>query len=261
MRIDRFPAEFADCLSPRGRRFLDGLGIDAARNAGVLADPRRRFSSLAGLIDRQWLMAMRALLELRLAPHLSVMADPIPPETIWAQTQDYADQLPKTMRVRTAYLEQRGAAYDIAADIGLLDFLGSASLRRLAETVVGHDLRADSGAQVLRYGPGDYAGPHHDHHPENPAARLGYIDLHLNLCGPGLRRQLLVYAQRGHLTESVDVTRNGLVNIYRLPFWHYVTPLEARPAANEKDASRWVLLATYLYQNPDQPHRLRRSDN
>jgi hypothetical protein len=33
--------------------------------------------------------------------------------------------------------------------------------------------------------------------------------------------------------------------VYRLPFWHYTTPLAAKPGA-EATARRWVLLGTFL---------------
>jgi hypothetical protein len=33
--------------------------------------------------------------------------------------------------------------------------------------------------------------------------------------------------------------------VYRLPFWHYTTPLVAKPGA-EDAARRWVLLGTFL---------------
>ncbi|TMJ28529.1 MAG: hypothetical protein E6G95_08535, partial [Alphaproteobacteria bacterium] len=91
--------------------------------------------------------------------------------------------------------------------------------------LAGRRLRPGWGLQVLRYGPGDYAGPHNDHHPENPAARAGYIDLHLSLCTPGVAHQWLVYSRAGHFSEIVSVAGPATVTAYRLPFWHYTTPL------------------------------------
>ena len=93
------------------------------------------------------------------------------------------------------------------------------------------------------YGPGDYAGPHNDHHPQNAAARRGYIDLHLSLCSPGVEHQWLVYSRAGHFSEIASVAGRARVTAYRLPFWHYTTPL-----AGKKDAARWVLLGTFLYR-------------
>ena len=96
---------------------------------------------------------------------------------------------------------------------------------------------------LLRYGPGDYAGPHNDHHPENKDARSGYVDLHLSLCGPGVAHQWLVYSRAGHFSEIVSVAKPSTVTAYRLPFWHYTTPLVGKPSA-----ARWVLLGTFLYR-------------
>jgi hypothetical protein len=53
---------------------------------------------------------------------------------------------------------------------------------------------------------------------------------------PEVRRQLLVYARDGHLTEVVDVARQGLITAYRLPFWHYTTPLEVAPGPRRRCA-------------------------
>ena len=36
------------------------------------------------------------------------------------------------------------------------------------------------------------------------------------------------------------------LTLYRLPFWHYTTPLQAKRGQERKEA-RWVLLGTFLY--------------
>src|SRR3546814_6614131 len=58
-----------------------------------------------------------------------------------------------------------------------------------------------NGVQALCYGPGDYAGPHNDHHPEEPTARGGYVDCHISLASSAVDHQWLVYAERGHLSR------------------------------------------------------------
>jgi hypothetical protein len=42
------------------------------------------------------------------------------------------------------------------------------------------------------------------------------------------------------------VAESGCLTLYRLPFWHYTTPLQAKPK-QERKAARWVLLGTFLY--------------
>ena len=85
----------------------------------------------------------------------------------------------------------------------------SASFRAFAEALAGRRLGAGWGLQVLRYGPGDYAGPHNDHHPENTERAAGYIDLHVSLCSPGVAHQWLVYSRAGHFSEIVSVAAAG----------------------------------------------------
>jgi hypothetical protein len=214
---------------------------------GALANPRTRFLARADLLDRAKVARLRRALEAELADSLELMERPIPPETISAMRHDYGELLPKTSRARTIYFESRREPGVKAAErIGLARMMRSASFRAFAEALAGRRLSSGWGLQVLRYGPGDYAGPHNDHHPENKDARSGYIDLHLSLCSPGVAHQWLVYSRAGHFSEIVSVAHPATVTAYRLPFWHYTTPLVAK--RGQDDAARWVLLGTFLYR-------------
>lgn len=215
--------------------------------AGALADAARPFVVLPGWLDLRRRARGLAALESELRDVLAPLAASIPPESIWNQTRSFQERLPKVARMRSAYLGRRGGrAWARAEATGLIAMLGSDSLRRLGELLVGRRLRPRIGRQVLCYGPGDYIGPHHDHHPDIPGARDGYLDIHISFVTSAVRRQTLVYAKDGHLTETVDVARQGLITAYRLPFWHYTTPLEAK-RGDEADARRWVLLASYQF--------------
>lgn len=236
------PTEFEDLLSANGRRVLAGVHP----LCGALANPRTRFLARADLLDRRKVERVRQVLEISLVAELELMERPIPPESISAMRYDYGELLPKTSRARTIYFESRRERGVKAAErIGLARMMRSASFRAFAEALAGRRLAADWGLQVLRYGPGDYAGPHNDHHPENRDAHSGYIDLHLSLCSPGVAHQWLVYSRAGHFSEIVSVAQPATVTAYRLPFWHYTTPLVAKRG---RDAARWVLLGTFLYR-------------
>ena len=65
---------------------------------------------------------------------------------------------------------------------------------------------------------------------------------------PAVAHQWLVYAKGRHFSEISSVNTVGGVTVYRLPFWHYTTPLVARPGAQE-DARRWLRTAP----GPDDP--------
>jgi len=239
----KLPRDFAELLSPAGRRVLAG------RHAlcGALANPRTRFVSLPGLIDKAQAQNLRYALERVLTGRLQRINQPIPPEATWNMTDNYGEALPKTALVWTAYLEnKREAAWRAAEDIGLLALLRSDSFRAFAQQLASRPLKKKWGQQVLCYGPGDYSGPHNDHHPEDAEARAGYLDIHLSLASAAVQSHFLVYARAGHLTEMVNVARDGLISAYRLPFWHYTTPLQAKPGS-ESGARRWVLLGTFLY--------------
>jgi hypothetical protein len=244
MRSNAIPAEFEDLLNASGRRVLAGTHS----LCGALANPRVRFLSREDLLDRTRAERVRRALVEALADRLEPIERPIPPESIWEMRSDYGELLPKTTRARTIYFEsRREPGVREAERIGLARLLRSDSFRAFAEALVGRRLAHRFGRQVLRYGPGDYAGPHNDHHPENEAARSGYIDLHISLCSPGVAHQWLVYSRGGHFSEIVPLARPAIVTAYRLPFWHYTTPLAAK-RGHAGDAARWVLLGTFLYR-------------
>ncbi|OJH39810.1 hypothetical protein [Cystobacter ferrugineus] len=238
-----FPAQFADLLTPRGRRILEGRDNEAC---SALLKPGQRFVALSGVIDAHKAAACRDALEAALPDTLSPMEDPIPPESILGMTENYEELLPKTVRVRTAMLEsRRSRSYAAAERVGLVEMMRSDSFAAFAAAVSGRPLRRKWGIQVLCYGPGDYAGPHNDHHPEDEEARDGYVDMHLTFATPAVAHQWLIYSKQGHFSEMKSVNTLGGITVYRLPFWHYTTPLMARPGRDE-DARRWVLLGTFL---------------
>ena len=225
MRSNAIPAEFEDLLNASGRRVLAGTHA----LCGTLANPRVRFLARHDLLDRAKAERARRALE----------------QSLSDMRHDYGELLPKTSRARTIYFESRRERGVKAAErIGMARMMRSASFRAFAEALAGRRLAANWGLQVLRYGAGDYAGPHNDHHPENKDARSGYIDLHVSLCAPEVAHQWLVYSRAGHFSEIVSVAQPATVTAYRLPFWHYTTPLVTKRG---KDAARWVLLGTFLY--------------
>lgn len=240
------PPEFEDLLTPRGRAVLAGRGP----LAGAFLEPGRRFAFAEGLLDRKKAARLRDALERALRPHLVEMSQIIPPQTLTEMDRNYGELLPKTARVTTAYLDhRRSRAFAVAEELGVVELLRSESLVAFAAAVGGRPLARKGGMQVLCYRPGDYAGPHNDHHPEDPEAAAGYTDVHLTLCTDAVAHQYLVYARRGHFSEIVSVASLGAISIYRLPFWHYTTPLAAR-RGREAQARRWVLLGTFLDAKP-----------
>lgn len=234
----RVPEEFEALLTPRGRQVLDGKW-----HPGALAVAGGRFIALPGLIDpRQARRVLRALEGAFPPSSLEPLEQPIPPEATWAMSENYSELLPKTGRVRTAMLEsKRARTYQLAQELGLVALLTSQSFRAFAQNLNGRKLREHNGIQLLCYGAGDYAGPHNDHHPEDEEAQDGYLDVHLTFCNAAVKRQLLVYERRGHFSEVREVSGLGLITAYRLPFWHFTTPLEG-----DDSARRWVLLGTFL---------------
>ncbi len=239
--MKRFPSELEELLSARGRRVLAGQDeLCGALAAGL------RFVGAAGLLDARQSRAVLGLLESAMRGGLTPMETPIPERTISGMKKNYREQLPKTVRVRTATMASaRSRGSRLAEELGLTALLRSDSFHALAQALSGYRLRRKRGTQVLCYQANDYSGPHNDHHPEEPEARGGYVDLHLSFSNEAVEHQWLVYEYQGHLSQVRSVATLGGLSCYRLPLWHYTTPLSAKPG-RLKDARRWVLLGTFL---------------
>lgn len=246
--MDRFPAEFADMLGPHGKALMRSGGTDSARFAQTYSANSSGTTPLAFLprmLSKSWAKRARQLLDATMLEHVQRIESRIPQQAITGMRRNYSEKLPKSLRIQTVYFNSpRSTAYRDAAEIGLLQMLRSESLAQFAERITGLRLDRRRGVQLILYQPGDYSGPHNDHHPENAHARDGFIDLHISLCNDGVQDQFLVCEEDGHLAGVYPAASDGSVAVYRLPFWHYTTPLRAKPGA-ENDARRWLLLATF----------------
>lgn len=169
---------------------------------------------------------------------------PLTPQSVWGATRNFHDRCPKVMRCRSAMLNDArcGAARNLAA-IGAWPILAGDWARTLAERALGVVLGRRCGRQVIRYAEGDYVGAHHDYLPESPNLKKGYVDVQLGLPGSGVRRQRLLYEHGGHLNAFADVGEDVVVNVYRLPFWHAVSPLEVDPRKGQR--TRWLFLQSF----------------
>lgn len=245
--MDRFPDEFEELLNRRGR----ALFADPPRLEELIAKRETPIVLFEDVVDRGVARDCIRLMDEALYPLLRRMHTPIPREALAGQKENYADQLPKTMRVKTATFNSRKSkVLDAANEIGLAKMMTSKSLLRLTQSVTTAPLLYNNwGRQIICYGPGDYSGPHHDHHPENEMERNGFVDFHVMFSNPGVANQYLVYEDRGFLTAAHDVSGAPAIAIYRLPFWHYTTPVIPR-RGHEATARRWLLLASFAYDPP-----------
>lgn len=245
--MDTFPSEFADLLNARGRRML----LRPPRLAALHTKGRTPIALLDGLIDDKVARACMKLLDKAMYPRLRRMHTPIPREALTEMTENYSERLPKTVRVKTAtFNSPRSQVLQTATEIGLAAMMRSESFFRFAQSLAGAPLAHEHwGRQVICYEPGDYSGPHNDHHPQRAEARNGFVDLHIMFSNESVASQWLVYEDRGYLSEAHDVGMTSGVAIYRLPFWHYTTPLIAR-RGREAQARRWLLLGSFDFDPP-----------
>ena len=239
MALTRFPSEFEALLTARGRRLLTRK---AAPGVGALS--RERFFSSAALIKPEWARAGAAILASAFGDLLIENTLALPPAT--EALLPNHDRLPKVGRMQSVP-SSRGAMensvqFQRGVACGVVDMLRSPGFFAFVEALAGRSVEGPNTLQAFCYRPGDYAGPHTDHHPEEERILAGYIDVHLTFCTPGVSEQLIVYERDGHLTEQRSLARSGVVSAYRLPFWHYTTPLQA----SRSSARRWLVLTTFL---------------
>ena len=189
--------------------------------------------------------AYMALLENSMLPLLRPWRAEISPESTWSMTESYTEALEKTTKCKIADLAQlRSRAYRQAKQIGLVKMLNSQSTKWVAESMSGQSLSDERDLQIVCYEHGDYIGPHNDHHPDVEGAERGFVDLHLSFSNQFVAHQWLVYEKAGFLSEIVNAGGRSSVACYRLPFWHYTTPLQAR-SGKQQVARRWVLMASF----------------
>ncbi|MEA2238816.1 MAG: hypothetical protein QOC81_3540 [Thermoanaerobaculia bacterium] len=245
--MESFPAEFEELLTRRAKRELD----DPPQLEAAIARRHAPILFFENAIEPKLAKECIRLLDRVMYPVLRRMETPIPREELTGMKENYTERLPKTLRTRTAILNSRKSkAMDAANEIGLSAMMNSRSFRQVAQAVTHSPLCTKGwGRQVICYGSGDYSGPHNDHHPEEPNTCNGFIDLHIMFSNDDVSQQLLIYEERRFLSVSHDVSRSGAVAIYRLPFWHYTTPLLARPG-REQSARRWLLLGSFDYDPP-----------
>lgn len=245
--MDRFPAELDDLLNRRGRR----LFADPPQLESLIARRQTPILFFEGVIDPGVASECMRLLDEAMFPRLRRMHVPIPREALTGMTENYTEELPKTARVRTStFNAARSRVLDTAREIGLEAMMMSKSFLRVAQSVTKAALRTDNWSrQVICYETGDYSGPHNDHHPEREDLRNGFLDFHVMFANPSVAHQMLVYEDRGFLSLSREITQSPSIAIYRLPFWHYTTPLLAKKG-REDAARRWLLLGSFEYDPP-----------
>ena len=247
--MQRFPAQFAD--------FADAGRLARASRQASLKSRRQRFTWLPGLIPPATALAAATLLDRRLGEFLRPMRHPIARDTITGMRENFTETLPKTMSNRSVMLNDKYAPSGRAASrIGLLEMLASQSLRDFTQRVCGRELTDNAGFQAICYHAGDYVGPHNDHHPEDENLRHGYVDVQITLSNAAVARQYLICEQAGYLNSTASVGVRSGVSVSHLPFWHQVTPLQAR-RGEEAAARRWLLLASFEIAAPARKPRPR----
>ena len=248
--MGRFPPEFSCILSPQGLRILQGRA-----SARLFSNSKTTFSVLTNVVEDRAATQCVKLLDDHLYRLLTPVSSRIPRKSISGMTVNYAESLPKTMRVKSAPLEsKRDKAYRLASELGLIGMMQSRSLLAFAEAATGLKLET-RGVQALCYEHGDYAGPHNDHHPEAEDLKDGYVDLQIMFSNDAVKHQWLVYQHDWHFSRIQDLNLKGAVAVYKLPFWHYATPLTGK-RGREAEARRWLLLSSFVIVNGPASRRL-----
>ena len=201
---------------------------------------------ITGILSRQDVNRIFSLLDDNIYPLMRKVNAPIPHDSIKSLKKNFSEKLGKTISNKSLILNSKSSkGFKAARGIGLTDFLNSAALRTTIESCTGKKLLPGPGMQVLCYAHGDYVSPHNDHHPEDSHLRKGYIDVHFMFSNRHVAHQFLIAQNGNHLNQVNDLCVPSSAAVYQLPFWHQVTPLQAKPKQETK-ARRWLIMASYV---------------
>ena len=261
--MNTWPAEFSDLLTDEARALLDAPapleqfrmdnGETPYVNLREVMKPDARAGGLA-LLESRWPIMQGHREENPLRP-----ADQCAPEL------DYAS-CPYNSRLYHMFCPIASDDGDddfrrFFAESGLLAMCRSDSMRRFAEAITGYRLHQNqrSGVLVICYGANDYLSLHNDvKWPMqagwvDSAEPIAYVDLHLSFATDATEQQYLVIQQGAFCNRIMGGKPvNGTVSVYRLPFWHYATPLIARPG-QEDACRRWIVMANYEIVGDNRP--------
>ena len=268
----RWPSEFTELLTNRGREILD-QGLVAPQFE--FDNGETPYVSLRDVVDSEQARVCLAAFESRFAAIRPYRVDYRIPGASQARPElDYSSS-PFCARhyQMTCPMDGYDPRYDEAGlrnsrsffdDSGLRTFAQSDSIRRFAEKVTGYELRQreGSGILVVCYGAYDYLSPHTDvswpftagWDSENRA--IAYVDFHLIFGNDAVAHQYIVMQDGAHLNKILGGPPfNGAISVYRLPLWHYSTPLVPKPG-REDEARRWILMLNYQIVGDDRPKLL-----
>ena len=232
-----FPSEFSD--------ILNGRGLKALRDP--TQDHNCKLGFLSNIIQKKYAEKILQDLNEYFYRNLHIHNATIPHDSIMRMKRNYTEQLGKTMKMKTIDLNNvRTKSYKLALDTGLIEMLHSASYKKMGEMLLTASFGAPVGNQLICYEDSGYVSPHNDHHPEDKHLKAGYYDIQLMLSNNYVTNQFLVYEEHGFLNKAVDISTLSGIAVYRLPFWHYTTPLMAKKNFESK-AQRWLLLGSYEF--------------
>ena len=236
-----FPKQFADILNSKGLEILLGKTHAISENSD------ERLKVVHDIIKPEYAIKILNTLQQKVFPVLRNCNTPISGDIIKEMKINYSEKLGKSMKMMSSEINSsRSIAYKVAKEIGLFDMLSSESYKLMGEVLMATKFGNSIGKQIICYQHADYVSPHNDHHPENENIKRGYFDIQLMLSNKYVKHQWLVYEQNGFLNKFVDITSLSGIAVYRLPFWHYTTPMISKPGEHNT-AKRWLLLHSYEF--------------
>jgi hypothetical protein len=244
--MKKFPEEFSDLLNKKGQHILSGKyktdKFKSKKNTPV--------DVLSEVIDEKAATDCIRILQKNFYPLLRPIASRIDPEELINMKKNYSEKLAKNLRMKTLEIGGKNSrSFESAAACGLYQMMHSASLQKFGEMVAGEPFGVAQNNQIICYESGDYVSPHNDHHPEFPSVKDGFFDIHIMFSNAAVQHQLLVYENNGYLNGYYNIAVPVAIAVYKLPFWHYTTPLVPKQK-KESTAQRWLLLRSFETAKP-----------
>jgi hypothetical protein len=251
----RIPLEFADILSERAKPFLHKKNKPMNGDVGG-------YRKMDGAIHPSFCKEIMLILESEMKPHLHKIDMRLPTDAKsmynfkyktgtsplgWQSSSAYLNYSDPESYSKV-YLGVQQAVYDTFYATGIPSLFHSDSWNEWMCNFLGEDESAfadrSRAIQVSRYVEGDNIGLHNDYYGNRKQADW-FIDAHISFCHEVAHQYMLFGVDS--LSNSTCVSKMGSIGLYKLPLWHFVTPMVAK-RGKSSEAYRWLIILDRWYK-------------
>ena len=257
--MSKIPTQFADILTPEAKAFL------TTRNSSVFEPGAGGYAKINAITPHYSTLFFNTINDV-VGPHLRNVLHKMPNSP--KKMHDYKflwDSAPIPWQSHTCYMDfadikgnreelpdlspLKSIAYTQVKESGLFDIFQSESWFEWFHNFIGADADQfedqNKSIQFSKYTQGDNIGLHNDYYGTTKKVKW-FLDVHISFVNKWVDHQYMLFG-KDTLNNEVSVAANGSIGIYRLPLWHFVTPLIGK-VGHENEAARWLIILDRYYK-------------